>query len=119
MTRILTTVALLFATPAFGENRACNFSLVEAKEIERIKDQVNGRACDVIEINVRPTTSWTSAASSLCDFEKEIIFNEREGFYEGQLERHVDFACVPNKSPQPAWKAWGRAAVNWLNSLVQ
>ena len=40
---------ILFAPPAFGENS--NFSLVEAKEIERI-GKVNSRVCDVIEINV-------------------------------------------------------------------
>ena len=58
MTRILTIVALLFAMPAFGENRACNFSLVEEKA-KKMKDQLQASLQQKVTTDELFTLRWT------------------------------------------------------------
>ena len=79
MTRILTIIALLFATPVAAEydgNRYCRmFSYWGIDLVREFRQKINAGNCDIIELNEgRPPV----LAKKYCNFEHSILYSEYE-----------------------------------------
>ena len=94
MTRMLTIIALLFATPAWALNDFCqdriNF-VTSVDDRKRIETKIADGDCDTIYIMVDRRHGWPARVANYCRFDREIVVEDDPD------RPTVNFACVPAK----------------------
>jgi putative SOS response-associated peptidase YedK len=87
MTRILTIIALLFATPSLAANKSCMVPIDSWEELDKAQKQ---KECDVVNLLISTKIKSALAVSIICDYSKQIV-------HHGTSEHYYSYTCVPAK----------------------
>ena len=95
MTRILTIVALLFATPAWAANEVCQVTIESGQflqsDIDRANETINSKNndCDTLWLKLSGDLWQAHWVAKFCDMSKSVYVDE--------MKDRTHIACVPAK----------------------